>query len=123
MPDGEAVAFRDGRQGAQSFAAGRDFGDFLVWRKDDVPGYQLAVVVDDALMRVTEVVRGADLLLSTARQILLQRALRYPTPAHYHCELVTDDSGERLSKRHGALSLRALRAAGHTPERLRQQWA
>lgn len=123
VPDGEAVSFQDGRQGAQGFTAGRDFGDFLVWRKDDVPGYQLAVVVDDALMRVTEVVRGADLLLSTARQILLQRALRYATPAYYHCELVTDERGERLSKRHGALSLRALRAAGHTPEQLRERWA
>jgi glutamyl/glutaminyl-tRNA synthetase len=123
VPDGEAVSFADGRQGAQSFTAGRDFGDFLVWRKDDVPGYQLAVVVDDALMRVTEVVRGTDLLLSAARQMLLQRALGYETPDYYHCELVTDEHGERLSKRHGALSLRALRAAGVSPERLRERFA
>jgi glutamyl-tRNA synthetase len=123
VPDGEAVSFDDARQGRQSFTAGRDFGDFLVWRRDDVPGYQLAVVVDDALMGVTEVVRGADLLLSTARQMLLQRALGYETPAYYHCDLVTDERGERLSKRHGALSLRALRAAGHSPARLREQMA
>src|SRR5918998_989529 len=81
VPDGEEVSFRDGGQGAQAFVAGRDFGDFVVWRRDDVPSYQLACAADDALMRITEVVRGADLLKSTARQILLQRALRYPTPA------------------------------------------
>jgi len=67
VPDGEKIAFTDGFFGSQQFQAGRDFGDFVVWRRDDVPSYQLAVVVDDAAMRTTEVVRGADLLLSTAR--------------------------------------------------------
>lgn len=113
--DGETISFVDERQAEQTFTAGRDFGDFLVWRRDDVPSYQLAVVVDDALMRVTEVVRGADLLVSTARQILLQRALHHATPAYYHCDLMTDESGVRLSKRHDALSLRALRERGFTP--------
>ena len=64
VPDGEAVAFEDGRFGSQSFVAGSDFGDFVLWRHDDVPSYQLAVVADDHNMDITEVVRGADLLLS-----------------------------------------------------------
>jgi glutamyl/glutaminyl-tRNA synthetase len=119
VPDGEEVVFEDLNRGRQSFVAGRDFGDFVVWRRDDVPAYQLAVVVDDALMRITEVVRGADLLKSTARQMLLQRALDFPTPAYFHCDLVTDERGERLAKRHESLSLRALRAAGLTPEEVR----
>jgi glutamyl-tRNA synthetase len=119
VPDGETVAFVDGAQGPQSFVAGQDFGDFVVWRSDDVPAYQLAVVVDDAAMQITEVVRGADLLLSTARQLLLYRALGLRPPAFFHCPLLTDDQGVRLAKRHDALSLRALRAAGRQPEELR----
>jgi glutamyl/glutaminyl-tRNA synthetase len=118
VPDGEVVRFDDQHFGPQTFTAGRDFGDFVVWRRDDVPAYQLAVVVDDAAMRITEVVRGADLLRSTSRQILLQRALGFPQPAYYHCPLITDDSGERLAKRHDALSLRALRESGYSPEQL-----
>jgi glutamyl-tRNA synthetase len=123
VPEGEEVVFEDVRQGRQVFVAGRDFGDFVVWRRDDVPAYQLAVVTDDALMRITEVVRGADLLKSTARQILLQRALGHPTPAYFHCDLVTDERGERLAKRHESLSLRALRAAGLTPEAVRERFS
>jgi len=119
VPDGERVEFVDRRKGRQSFEAGRDFGDFLVWRRDDVPAYQLAVVVDDAAMQVSEVVRGEDLLRSTGRQILLQRALGLPTPEYYHCDLVLDESGMRLAKRHDALSLRTLRRQGQTPEQER----
>jgi len=122
VPDGEGICFTDGFFGSQQFQAGRDFGDFVVWRRDDVPAYQLAVVVDDAAMRITEVVRGADLLLSTARQLLLYRALELTPPAFYHCPLVTDDSGARLAKRHDALSLRSLRAKGMTPQKLRESW-
>lgn len=122
VPPGETIAFEDGRQGRQSYVAGDDFGDFLVWRRDDVPAYQLAVVVDDAAMRISEVVRGADLLQSTARQILLARALEVPLPAYFHCELVNDAAGVRLAKRHDALSLRALRAAGVTAEEIRAAW-
>lgn len=118
-PDGETVTFVDIKQRAQSFVAGRDFGDFLVWRRDDVPAYQLACAVDDALMLITEVVRGADLLKSTARQLLVQRALGYATPHYYHCDLVTGARGERLAMRHAALSLRALRDSGHTPASVR----
>ena len=118
VPDGETISFDDLRQGRQEFIAGRDFGDFMVWRRDDVPAYQLAVVVDDAAMRITEVVRGVDLLRSTARQILLARALGIAPPDYYHCPLVLDESGARLAKRHEALSLRSLRAAGASPEAL-----
>ncbi len=115
VPEGEAISFDDARQGAQSFTAGGDFGDFVIWRRDDVPAYQLAVVVDDEAMEITEVVRGADLLKSTARQLLLIRALGYRTPSYYHCDLMRDESGVRLAKRHDALSLRALREKGLSP--------
>ena len=113
--DGEAVEFEDLNLGPQRFIAGRDFGDFVVWRRDGVPSYQLACVADDAAMGITEVVRGADLLKSTARQILLNRALGFDNPAWYHCRLVVDHNGRRLAKRHDALSLRALRQRGLTP--------
>jgi glutamyl/glutaminyl-tRNA synthetase len=116
VPDGETIAFDDLHLGRQEFAAGKDFGDFVVWRRDDVPAYQLAVVADDAAMQITEVVRGADLLKSTARQLLLIRALGLPVPAYYHCDLVRDEAGIRLAKRHDALSLRALRTQGYTPQ-------
>jgi glutamyl/glutaminyl-tRNA synthetase len=115
VPDGERIGFDDAAQGAQSYLAGSDFGDFVVWRRDDVPAYQLSVVVDDEAMQITEVVRGADLLKSTARQLLLIRALGYRAPSYYHCDLVRDESGVRLAKRHDALSLRALRASGLSP--------
>jgi len=113
---------RDAACGEQSETAGRDFGDFLVWRKDDFPSYQLACVVDDAAMKITEVVRGADLITSTFRQLLLYRALGHDVPAFYHCPLVTDEQGIRLAKRSDALALRTLRAQGRTPEDLRGDW-
>ena len=115
VPDGETISFIDKNFGATSFVAGKDFGDFLVWRRDGVPSYQLACVADDAAMRITEVVRGADLLKSTARQILLNRALGYANPVWFHCQLVLDHNGQRLAKRHDALSLRTLRQRGITP--------
>jgi glutamyl-tRNA synthetase len=120
VPDGAVVEFADLNLGRQRYAAGKnedkDFGDFLVWRRDDVPAYQLAVVVDDEAMRITEVVRGADLLKSTARQLLLIRALGYAAPSYFHCELVRDSAGVRLAKRHDALSIRHLRESGMTPK-------
>jgi glutamyl/glutaminyl-tRNA synthetase len=116
IPDGEVIRFEDLHLGPQSYVAGRDFGDFVVWRRDDVPAYQLAVVADDAAMQITEVVRGADLLKSTARQLLLIRALDLPVPDYFHCDLVRDEAGVRLAKRHDALSLRALREQGKTAE-------
>jgi glutamyl/glutaminyl-tRNA synthetase len=118
VPDGEAIHFQDANCGEQRAIAGRDFGDFLVWRKDDTPSYQLATVVDDAELAITEVVRGADLIKSTFRQLLLFRALDWPTPAFFHCPLVVDDHGQRLAKRHDALAIRTLREKGATPAAL-----
>jgi glutamyl/glutaminyl-tRNA synthetase len=122
IPDGETISFMDGNCGEQKFVAGKDFGDFVVWRHDDVPAYQLACIVDDAAMEVSEVVRGADLLVSTARQILLYRTLGLTPPKFFHCELILDEKGERLAKRHDALSLRKLREQGKTPELPRQNF-
>jgi len=122
VPDGECISFNDGHFGEQKYVAGKDFGDFIVWRGDGVPAYQLACVVDDAAMRITEVVRGADLLVSTARQLLLYRALGLRPPEFFHCELMRDGAGQRLAKRHDALSLRRLRETGESPERIREKW-
>jgi glutamyl-tRNA synthetase len=122
VPDGERICFTDLLQGEQEYTAGRDFGDFLVWRRDDVPAYQLAVVADDQAMQITEVVRGADLLVSTARQILLMRALRVNPPVWAHCGLVRDANGQRLAKRHDSLSLRALRQSGLSPQQVREMF-
>jgi glutamyl/glutaminyl-tRNA synthetase len=123
VPDGETISFNDGYFGHQEFVAGRDFADFLLWRRDDIPAYQLAVVVDDAAMQITEVVRGADLLKSTARQLLLIRALGYSVPAYFHCPLLRDEKNVRLAKRHDALSLRKLRELGVDPCGLREKFA
>jgi glutamyl-tRNA synthetase len=127
VSDGESVYFTDRNLGPQTFTAGKDFGDFLVWRKtltsdanDGLPSYQLSCVVDDAYTRITEVVRGRDLLKSTARQILLQRALGLPTPAYFHTPLLTDQDGVRLAKRHDALAIRTLRERGLTPAQVLQ---
>ena len=122
VPDGEVISFHDQNLGMQHFVAGKDFGDFVVWRGDGVPAYQLACAVDDAAMQITEVVRGADLLVSTARQILIFRALGWPPPDFFHCELMRDERGERLAKRHDALSLQTLRGQGRTPAELRADW-
>ena len=97
VPDGRTVGFSDGIMGDFQFSAGEDFGDFLVWRKSGGPSYELAVVADDIAMGVTEVVRGRDLLLSTARQLLLYEALGSPPPSFAHCPLLTQN-GEKLSK-------------------------
>jgi glutamyl-tRNA synthetase len=118
VPSGEVIEFDDLNLGPQRFMAGVDFGDFVVWRRDGVPSYQLACVADDAAMKITEVVRGEDLLKSTARQILLYRALSLETPGWFHCRLAADRKGRRLAKRHDALSLRALRQRGLSPEQI-----
>jgi glutamyl-tRNA synthetase len=123
VPHGESMRFVDGRCGTQHATAGVDFGDFLVWRKDDIPAYHLAVTVDDAEMGITEVVRGEDLLASTFRQLLIYRALGVEPPAFFHCPLVTDESGRRLAKRDAARSLRALRQSGADPVALRASFS
>jgi glutamyl/glutaminyl-tRNA synthetase len=120
VPDGDAIEFEDLHLGPQRYVSGRDFGDFVIWRRDDVPAYQLAVVVDDDAMKVSEVVRGADLLKSTARQLLLYDALGRKAPRFYHCDLVRDESGMRLAKRHDALSIRRLRENGMSAEQVRR---
>lgn len=121
-PNEQVVRFHDENLGRQSFVAGQDFGDFILWRHDDVPSYQIAVVSDDLAMNVTEVVRGEDLLVSTARQILTYQALDALPPSFFHCPLVRDKKGERLSKRFDSLSLRALRISGKSPEQVRAMW-
>lgn len=116
VPKGRVVSFEDAMAGSVSFVAGEDFGDFILWRKDDTPAYELAVVVDDHAQGITEVVRGMDLLLSTARQLLVYEALGLAPPAFCHVPLVLDEAGERLAKRTGALGLRELRATGRSAE-------
>jgi glutamyl-tRNA synthetase len=91
-------------------------GDFVVWKNNDTPAYQLAVVVDDAAMGVTEVVRGDDLIPSTPRQLLLYQALGYTPPAFAHVPLVVGPDGRRLAKRHGDTRLVQLRQCGVRPE-------
>ena len=90
--------------------------DVVLQRGDGTPAYNLAVVVDDALQGVTQVVRGDDLLASTPRQVMLQRLLGHPTPEYLHVPLVVGDDGRRLAKRHGAVTLADLRAEGHRVE-------
>jgi glutamyl-tRNA synthetase len=119
VPDGHELSFKDGHFGTQRAKAGRDFGDFLVWRKDGFPSYQLACAVDDAALGITEVVRGADLIRSTFRQLLLFEALAAPIPAYWHVPLIHDAQGVRLAKRHDALSLAGLRANGMKSDAIR----
>ena len=125
VPDGEVISFTDVHMGFQSYTAGVDFGDFLVWRFDGFPSYEMAVVIDDLSMGVSEIVRGEDLMLSTARQILLYRAfgiLDVNIPKFFHAPLVRDpETGKRLAKRDGARSLRVLQENGWTPEKLREK--
>ena len=120
VPDDRLVTFVDENFGPQSFTAGVDFGDFVIWGgASNMPSYELAVVVDDADMGISEVVRGGDLVLSTARQILLYEALDLKMPSFYHCPLVRDENGKRMAKRNSSTTLRGLREAGWTPEKIR----
>lgn len=113
-----AVEFVDENFGPQSVDVATTVGDFPIRRRDGAPAYQLAVVVDDELDGVTEVVRGRDLLESTARQILLQRALGLTRPTTFHVPLICDATGKRLAKRDQARSLEELRMGGARPERI-----
>jgi len=115
---GGVVCFHDCLQGMLRQDLAAAVGDFVVKRRDEVYAYQLAVVVDDALMGVTDVVRGEDLIDSTPRQIALQEALGLPTPRYWHVPVIRDDQGRRLSKRDGSASLDEYRDAGGTVESL-----
>jgi glutamyl-tRNA synthetase len=114
VPD-EEIAFTDGLFGHQRENLARDCGDFILRRSDGLYGYQLAVVVDDALSGVTEIVRGRDILSATPRQLHLQRLLGYDTPNYIHIPLLVDHQGRRLAKRDKDLDLTAL-AQRFTPE-------
>lgn len=116
VPD-EDITFTDRIKGTQTVNLARHCGDFIVRRGDGAWSYQLAVVVDDALMGVTEVMRGDDLLLSAAQQIYLYRLLGYTPPEFAHVPLVCNEAGIRLSKRDKSLSMEYLRAH-HTPEEI-----
>jgi len=114
-----ALPFDDLVQGECSTDSADVVGDFMVFRKNGWPAYQLAVVVDDAHMGITQVVRGQDLLASTARQLLLYRALGMQAPSEWaHLPLVNDERGMRMAKRDSALALRTLREARVSPERV-----
>lgn len=117
VPNREIV-FTDGMYGEQRVNPAKTSGDFVFSREACGAGYQLSVVVDDALSEVTEVVRGEDLLPSTPWQILLNEALGYPIPHYIHTPLMVDAQGRRLAKRHDAMQLAALVERGIAPERI-----
>ncbi|HYP74317.1 MAG TPA: tRNA glutamyl-Q(34) synthetase GluQRS [Polyangiaceae bacterium] len=114
VPEGD-VSIQDGVAGSSTWNVAEEVGDFLIAKRDKAPAYQLAVAVDDHAQGVNEVLRGADLLPSAARQWHVQNALGLPHPAWFHVPLVTDASGRRLAKREADLSLAELRAGGTDP--------
>ena len=115
VPD-KKVTFTDGHYGEQHVNLAQQVGDFIIRRKDGAWAYQLAVVIDDALMGITEVVRGRDLLLSTPQQLYVAQLLGFPEPRFFHLPLLLGDSGERLSKRDRSLDMEALRQQHTAPE-------
>ena len=123
VPDGKTVEFVDKNFGLVKRIAGVDFGDFIIWRRDSLAAYELAVVVDDHHMNIDEVVRGEDLLTSTARQLLLYEALGWKSPDFFHTNLVLDCNGERLAKRSHGMTIRELRRQGVAPEKVRNHSA
>ncbi|WP_420799307.1 tRNA glutamyl-Q(34) synthetase GluQRS [Ktedonospora formicarum] len=124
VPEKSVIRFNDLVAGPVEQDVGQVVGDFIVRRSDGIFAYQFAVVVDDALMRINQVVRGVDLLSSAARQLLLFRVLGFPEPTFAHMPLIMDnDTGKRLSKRDGSMGLAPLRAAGQTPQHIIGQLA
>ena len=115
VPDGRAIEFIDQNVGLVKRIAGVDFGDFVVWRRDNLAAYELAVVVDDHHMGIGEVVRGKDLLTSTARQLLLYEALGWKHPQFFHTNLIVGPDSKRLAKRTNGLMIRELRRLGFSP--------
>ena len=118
VPEGTQVSFLDGLQGSISQDVWREVGDFVLKRADGLWAYQLAVVVDDAAQGISDVVRGADLLDSTPRQIFLQQALGLPTPRYLHLPLIVDTLGLKLSKSSAAIAI----DADHALSALRLAW-
>ena len=112
----KSISFMDGHYGKQSYNLAEESGDFIVRRSDGVFAYQLAVTIDDALMGITQVVRGCDLLSSTPMQLYIYQLLGFTPPAFCHIPLLVDASGRRLSKRDGDLEIAALRKAYGSPE-------
>ena len=110
------ISFLDGHYGSQSYNLAEESGDFIVRRSDGVFAYQLAVTIDDALMGITQVVRGCDLLSSTPMQLYLSGLLGFEPPSFCHIPLLVDATGRRLSKRDGDLEIAALRKAYGSPE-------
>lgn len=123
VDDERIVSFTDVLAGPVEQHVQRALGDFIVYRSDGIFAYQFAVVVDDALMHINQVVRGADLLQSTPRQILLYEALGFPLPTFAHVPLLLDEHGKRFSKRIQSAGLEPLRSAGATPEQVVGQLA
>ncbi|ACT01981.1 tRNA glutamyl-Q(34) synthetase GluQRS [Paenibacillus sp. JDR-2] len=117
VDENRAIAYEDGIAGTLQFPPGVG-GDFVVRRADGIISYQLAVVIDDAAMNMTDVLRGADLMDSTPRQLLLYEALELPAPRFAHVPLLMGEDGKRLAKRHGDTSIAGLKEAGVRPERI-----
>ncbi|MBP3211466.1 MAG: tRNA glutamyl-Q(34) synthetase GluQRS [Prevotella sp.] len=115
VPD-RAIAFTDGHYGPHSVNLSTHVGDFIIRRKDGAWAYQLAVVVDDALMGITEVVRGRDLLLSSPQQMYVAQLLGFSTPRFIHLPLLCNEEGQRLSKRDKSLDMESLRQHCTAPE-------
>ena len=123
VDDERVISFTDLLAGPITQHIQQAVGDFSIYRSDGIFAYQFAVVVDDALMRINQVVRGADLLSSTARQILLYEILGFPPPTFAHVPLLLDESGKRLAKRNQSTGLAPLRSAGATPQQIISQLA
>jgi glutamyl-tRNA synthetase len=123
VDDERTVTFTDLLVGPVEQQVQQAVGDFIVCRSDGIFAYQFAVVVDDALMQINQVVRGVDLLQSTARQILLFEALEFPIPTYAHMPLLLDEHGKRFSKRTQSAGLEPLRTAGITPAQVVGQFA
>jgi glutamyl-tRNA synthetase len=115
VPDGETVAFDDGIKGRVVFQAENIGGDFIIVRSDGVPVYNYIVIIDDALMKITHVIRGEDHLSNTPKQVLIARALGLPVPEYAHLALVMGDDRKKLSKRHGITSVDMYRREGYLP--------
>ncbi len=118
VPDGETVVIDDAIKGRVSFSSENIGGDFIIVRSDGVPVYNYIVIIDDALMKISHVIRGEDHLSNTPKQVLIARALELPIPDYAHLALVMGDDRKKLSKRHGITSVDMYRREGYLPEAL-----